>query len=86
MRTGKPLLVTLALGSSLLATGFRPLHPPQSDHRAAEVPASDCGIDLDLIPDFALTDVNPASATYGETITRDSLLGEPLVMYWAQPS
>lgn len=42
-----------------------------------------CDVDPDVAPDFALADVNPGSATYGQTVTRSSFLGEVVVIYWA---
>lgn len=42
-----------------------------------------CDIDPDVAPEFALADVNPGSATYGQTLTRSSFLGEVVVIYWA---
>ena len=48
-----------------------------------EVPG-ECGIATPQAPDFALEDVNPGSATYGETVTLDTLLDRVLVIYWAQ--
>ena len=44
----------------------------------------DCGLAETVIPDFALVDENTRSATSGRTISRDELLGEVLLIYWAQ--
>lgn len=45
--------------------------------------ADDCGQALAQVPDFSLEDVNPSSATHGETITRDSLGGKAVLLYFA---
>jgi len=53
---------------------------------AASSPAhaqDDCGQDVAQIPDFSLVDQNPNSPTYGQTYTRDALMGQVLVIYWA---
>ncbi len=42
-----------------------------------------CGLTPEVVPDFSLEDVNPNSPTLGQTLTRDDLLGEVLVIYWA---
>jgi len=44
----------------------------------------DCGLAETLVPDFTLTDLNSRSATYGREISRDELLGQVLLIYWAQ--
>lgn len=44
----------------------------------------DCGLAETVIPDFALVDENTRSSTSGRTISRDELLGEVLLIYWAQ--
>ena len=46
--------------------------------------ADDCGITEEVIPDFSLVDQNPNSPTFVQTWTRDALLGQVLVIYWAQ--
>lgn len=46
--------------------------------------ASDCGLSPEIVPDFSLVDANPNSPTQGQTYTRDALLGQVLVIYWAQ--
>ena len=43
-----------------------------------------CGVESTVIPDFTLTDLNPASATYGQDRSRDEFLGSVLVVYFAQ--
>ena len=52
---------------------FRPL--PQ-------VP-SECGFVDDVVPDFTLTDVNPNSGGYGQELGLSDVLGQVLVIYWA---
>ena len=50
----------------------------------AEVP-DDCGITPEVVPDFALEDANPNSATYGQIVSRDDLMGgDVMFLYWAQ--
>ncbi len=53
--------------------------PPSTDSTA-----TDCGLVPEVIPDFSLEDVNETSPTVGQTLSRDQLLGQVLVMYWAQ--
>ncbi len=45
--------------------------------------ADDCGQALAQVPDFSLEDVNPSSATYGETVSRDGLAGKAVLLYFA---
>ena len=42
-----------------------------------------CTIQPAVVPDFALADVNPNSATYGQTLHRDDFRGRVMVIYWA---
>ena len=49
-------------------------------------PPTDCGETPAQIPAFALIDQNPSSPTFGETKTQDDLLGQVVVIYWAQAS
>ena len=44
----------------------------------------DCALAESVIPDFELKDENTRSESYGRTISRDELLGEVLLIYWAQ--
>ena len=44
----------------------------------------DCGIAEITLPDFALVDENTRSESAGRTVSRDDLLGEVLLIYWAQ--
>lgn len=46
-------------------------------------PPGECGLSPEVIPDFALQDANPNSATYGLTVRRDDHKGAVMVMYWA---
>lgn len=69
-------LIRLAL---VVLVGFLCLSP-------GPVRASDCGLGDQVVPDFALVDANPNSPTQGQTYTRDALLGQVLVIYWAQAS
>ena len=64
-----------------LRLGTHSVAPPGAVAPPAE---EDCGLSTDLVPDFALVDQNPNSATYGQTWTRDGQLGQVLVIYWAQ--
>ena len=52
---------------------------------AAPARAADdvCTIQPAVVPDFALVDVNPNSATYGQTLHRDDFRGRVMVIYWA---
>ena len=59
------------------------LLPAPARAGACEGP-EDCGIEEATIPDFALVDENTRSETSGRTISRDELLGEVLLIYWAQ--
>ncbi len=43
-----------------------------------------CGLSPEVIPDFTLTDVNPNSASFGSELSRDSLIGEYLIIYFSQ--
>ncbi len=43
-----------------------------------------CGLTPEVIPDFTLQDVNPNSPTFGSEVSRDSLLGEYLIIYFSQ--
>jgi hypothetical protein len=43
-----------------------------------------CGLSPEVIPDFTLTDVNPNSPTFGTEVSRDSLIGEYLIIYFSQ--
>lgn len=45
--------------------------------------AGDCGLATEVIPDFTLVDVNPTSTSYDQLVSRDQLLGDVIVMYWA---
>ncbi len=45
--------------------------------------ADDCGLSHEVIPDFTLVDVNPTSPSYNQLVSRDQLLGDVIVMYWA---
>ena len=63
--------------------GLLLLLPAPTKAGACEGP-TDCGIEEAIIPDFALVDQNTRSATSGRTISRDELLGEVLLIYWAQ--
>ena len=78
----------LALTSFLLLlTGFTPeprtgLHPAAPPAKAQT--NTDCGLNDKVVPDFSLMDVNPTSATYGQSVTLADLMGEILVVYWAQ--
>ena len=47
-------------------------------------PADQCGLSPAVIPDFTLTDVNPNSVSLGTELSRDDLLGEYLILYFAQ--
>ena len=44
----------------------------------------DCGLAETIIPDFTLTNLNTRSSTYGAEVSRDDLLGQVLLIYWAQ--
>lgn len=46
--------------------------------------ADQCGLSPHVIPDFTLTDVNPNSVGFGTEVSRDDLLGEYLIIYFAQ--
>lgn len=54
----------------------------------ASVPAAarasdDCGQALAQVPDFSLLDVNPTSATHGQTLERESHAGKVVLLYFA---
>ena len=61
------LLASLALSGA----------PPPSD------PPADCGQDQPELPSFSLEDVNPTSATYGQSLGLDDFTGQARVVYWA---
>jgi len=61
------------LASTNALSGFRPL---------PEVP-SDCGFIDEVVPDFTLADMNPNSDGYGEALGLSDVLGQVLVIYWA---
>ena len=55
---------------------------------AASVPtqaraADDCGQDLAQVPSFSLQDVNPSSATHGQTLSLESYAGKAVLLYFA---
>jgi glutaredoxin len=66
-------LVGLGLGAPALAAP-----PPDGPE--------DCGIAPASAPDFALLDVNPTSASFGETVPRSSAPGRVTLLYFALPS
>lgn len=43
----------------------------------------DCGIYSATIPDYALSDVNPNSPSYGSVISRSDHIGEVMVVYFS---
>lgn len=43
----------------------------------------ECAIEPAMVPAFSLVDLNPNSATYGLSRTRDEFLGQVVVIYWA---
>ena len=43
----------------------------------------ECAIEPSMVPAFSLVDLNPNSATYTQTRTRDEFLGQVVVIYWA---
>jgi hypothetical protein len=47
-------------------------------------PAGACGLAVETIPDFTLTDVNPNSPSFEREVSRDSLIGEYLIIYFSQ--
>lgn len=47
-------------------------------------PAGACGLAVEAIPDFTLTDVNPNSPSFEQEVSRDSLIGEYLIIYFSQ--
>jgi hypothetical protein len=65
----------------VLAAVFLLCAPAQAGE--CEAP-EDCGLAEAVIPDFALIDQNTRSESYGRTLSRDDLLGEVLLIYWAQ--
>ena len=67
---------------SLLLTLLLSLSPPAWAGDCAS--PEDCGLAETVIPDFTLIDLNSRSATYGRSISRDELLGQVLLIYWAQ--
>jgi hypothetical protein len=68
------LLAIAALCSAAIAGAPSP--PPDEP--------GECGIDVSVVPDFALPDVNPNSPTFGQTVERDDFIDRVLVIYWAQ--
>ena len=66
-------LIGLGLASTAAYSEFRP---------TPKVP-SECGFVDDMVPDFTLNDVNTNSDTYGQEVGLSDVLGQVLVIYWA---
>jgi hypothetical protein len=82
----RPFLLALS-GLVILLTAFTPqprpgVHPAAPPGKAQA--NTDCGLNDKVVPDFSLMNVNPTSNTYGQTVTLADLMGEILVVYWAQ--
>jgi len=63
-----------------IALLFLSLLGASSSARAAD---DVCTIQPAVVPDFAMVDVNPGSATYNQTLHRDDFRGRVMVIYWA---
>jgi len=57
-------------------------HPTFADSGEPS-PTGDCGRSPEVVPQFTLEDVNPNSATYGQDISSEDILGQFMVVYWA---
>lgn len=55
---------------------------PDPDPPAAPPNLAPCGIDDPSIPDFALTDDNGNSPTFGQEISLGEFAGKVVVIYW----
>lgn len=50
---------------------------------AVVLAADDCGQELAQVPSFSLEDVNPSSATYGQTLALETYAGKSVLLYFA---
>ena len=67
----------VALGLIAVSTAAKSAFRPMP-----EVPEN-CGFNEEPVPSFSLPDVNANSSTYGTQVELTDILGQVLVIYWA---